>query len=315
MGNKILDSLLDEVKRNPNTAANADILRKSIERLKQQKLNIMFVGGTGVGKSTTINAIFNMEMAKVGDRVDPETASIAQYEMDNLVLWDTPGLGDSPEKDQRYATEIAHALQAKDANGKPLIDAVVVVVDGSSRDMSTTYEMIEHVVLPYSGDITRLIIAINQCDVALKGRYWDEDAKQPQQPLIDFLEQKVESVKKRIQESVGISTNPVYYSALYHYNISKLLLAVLTSVPAQKRFLIADNLNQDPVIWQANDTLQNYNAVIQQEVKGSLSAALEGAAKGAVAGAKVGGFIPIIGPIIGATVGAALGFLGGLMGS
>ena len=77
-----------------------------------------FVGATGVGKSSTINAIFNMDVAKVGDRTDPETASIQKYELDNMVLWDTPGLGDNPEKDRQYAVEIAGLLKRKDENGE-----------------------------------------------------------------------------------------------------------------------------------------------------------------------------------------------------
>ena len=39
----------------------------------------------------------------------------------------------------------------------------------------TTYEVIENVIVPYIGDTKRIIIAINQCDLALKGRYWNYD--------------------------------------------------------------------------------------------------------------------------------------------
>ncbi|MBR3735698.1 MAG: hypothetical protein IKN07_07435 [Lachnospiraceae bacterium] len=43
-------------------------------RLRSRKVNILVVGATGVGKSSTINALFNMEIAKVGIGVDPETS-------------------------------------------------------------------------------------------------------------------------------------------------------------------------------------------------------------------------------------------------
>lgn len=289
-----------------------DILRH-MEQLKKQKLNIMFAGATGVGKSSTINAIFNMEIAKVGYDADPETATIQKYEMDHMVLWDTPGLGDHPEKDKKYAVEIANALKQKDENGELLIDGVVVLMDGSNRDMGTAYEVIEKIIIPYIGDTRRMVIAINQCDMALKGRYWNYDINQPDQPLISFLNEKVISVRNRISETTGIVTNPVYYSAFHHYNISKLLLTMITSIPETKRFLFTDSLNKNPEIWKRNDELDDYNYKIQEEVKISLSKALDGAAKGAAAGATVGGLIPVIGPVVGATVGAVLGFLGGLM--
>ncbi len=310
----ILDNIKDEFKNSGfDKVADKEKIINHIELLKKQKLNVMFVGATGVGKSSTINAIFNMEIAKVGYDVNPETATIQKYEIDNMVLWDTPGLGDNPEKDKRYAIEIANALKQKDENGELLIDEVVVLIDGSNRDMKTAYEVIEKIIVPYIGDTKRIVIAINQCDMGLKGRYWNYDASQPEQQLVSFLDEKVISVRNRILETTSIVTNPIYYSALYHYNISKLLLAMITNMPETKRFLFTDSLNKNPEIWKRNDELENYNNKIQEEVKGSLSKALDGAAKGAVAGATVGGLIPIIGSVIGAAVGAVLGFLGGLI--
>lgn len=314
MNNSILDTISEEIKeKNTDSIVDREALLEHVEKLKKQKLNIMFVGATGVGKSSTINAIFNTEIAKVGYSVDPETSTIQKFEIDNMVLWDTPGLGDNPDKDKRYAVEIANALKAKDSNGELLIDEVVVVIDGSNRDMKTAYEVIEKVVVPYIGDIKRIVIAINQCDMVLKGRYWNYDDNQPDSQLISFLEEKVVSVRSRIVESTGIATSPIYYSALHHYNISKLLLMMIKNMPETKRFLFTDSLNKNPDVWKKNDELEDYNVEIQQEIKGSISKALDGAAKGAVAGATVGALIPIIGPVVGAAIGAALGFLGGLV--
>jgi len=315
MSSRILDDIAEEARKGSfGTGEDQASVIRGIELLKRQKLNVAFVGATGVGKSSTINSIFNMDVAKVGDRTDPETASIQKYELDNMVLWDTPGLGDNPEKDKRYAAEIAGLLKRKDGNCDLLIDEVVVLIDGSNRDMKTAYETIEQVVAPYIEDPKRIIIAINQCDVALKGRFWNYDRSEPEAQLLTFLDQKASSVRERIAGSTGIATSPVYYSALHHYNISKLLLAMITAVQEKKRFLFSDSLNRDPEIWKKNDELETYNQKIQQEVKGSLSKALEGAAAGAAAGASIGSLIPVIGTTIGAAVGAALGFLGGLLG-
>lgn len=314
MREKILDLVSDEIKREPSDdSIMKDALLDHLERLKGQRSNIMFVGATGVGKSSTINAIFDTEIARVGYSADPETDRIKKYEMDNMILWDTPGLGDDPAKDQRYAVMIADALRARDADGRFLIDEVVVLIDGSNRDMKTAYEILEKVVIPYIGETDRIVIAINQCDMALKGRYWDHEQNRPEARLVSFLEEKTRSVQKRIEESTGVSSTPVYYSALYHYNISRLLLSMIKNMPETKRFFFADSLNQDPDVWEKNDTIEDYNAEIQQEIKGSLTKALDGAAKGAVAGATVGSLIPVIGPVLGATVGSILGFLGGLV--
>ncbi len=300
-----------------NTKDNEDLGRQllsHLDTLNEQKLNILFVGATGVGKSSTINSIFDRSIATVGEWVDPETSVVDKYEIDNLILWDSPGLGDSPEKDKKYAKSISSLLTAKDDSGKLLIDAVVVVLDASSRDMGTAYEMINKIIIPYLGDNNRIVIAINQADNAMYGRNWDSENDVPTPVLLKHLEEKVSSVSRRICEASGIKTEPVYYSAKYGYNISKLLLAVMNAIPVEKRFMIASGLNKDPDIWKRHDNHKEYNVEIKQNIEFSVTSALKGAEVGAIAGASVGTLVPVIGPIVGAAVGAALGFLGGLFG-
>ena len=83
---------------------------QNIARLKDQKLNVLITGATGCGKSSTINALFNSEVAKVGVGVDPETMDIQKYVMNNMILWDSPGLGDGKEADNRHAKNIIKKL-------------------------------------------------------------------------------------------------------------------------------------------------------------------------------------------------------------
>lgn len=284
---------------------------RAIDRLSAEKLNILLVGATGVGKSSTINALFDCEIAKVGYSVDPETKYIQKYEFNNLVLWDSPGIGDSPEKDQDYAVQIANALKARDSQGNYVIDEVLIIIDGSNRDLGTTYEIIEHVIKPYMRDTERIAIAINQCDMAMKGRYWsDETGPEPQ--LTAFLDEKAVSIKRRIAEATGVSVEPIYYSALHRYNISSLLALLLQKMPETKRFLVADALNKDPDIWKSNDGLRDYNNEIHSSIFGSLARAISGAKDGAMIGAEIGSAIPVVGKVVGAVVGSVIGFLGGL---
>lgn len=62
--------------------------------------------------------MFNMQVAKVGVGVDPETACIEKYELGGLTIWDTPGLGDGVERDIEIATAIKAKLAETDEDNR-----------------------------------------------------------------------------------------------------------------------------------------------------------------------------------------------------
>ncbi len=118
-------------------------------KVRNKKTNIMLVVSTGAGKSSTVNALFNMDMAKVGVGVGPETMAITKFELDNLVLWDTLGLGDGVENDERITRDIIEKLNELDEEGVSLIDLIVVILDASSKDLGTSYDLINNVLIPW----------------------------------------------------------------------------------------------------------------------------------------------------------------------
>ncbi|MDY5821178.1 MAG: GTPase [Helicobacter sp.] len=64
-------------------------------------LNILLMGGTGVGKSSTINAIYGANRVEVGTSARPQTQEIEQCQISkNITLYDSPGLGEGSEKDK-----------------------------------------------------------------------------------------------------------------------------------------------------------------------------------------------------------------------
>jgi predicted GTPase len=172
----------------------------------------MLTGSTGAGKSSTINALFNMDVAKVGVGVDPETSIIEKFILDNLVIWDTPGLGDGVENDERISRSILEKINELDEDGNPLIDLVVVVMDSSSKDLVTSYELINNILIPALGDDEkdRILLALNQADVAMEGTHWNEETNSLDEVLKVFLKKKADSVRNRIKEATGLSIRPSF---------------------------------------------------------------------------------------------------------
>jgi len=126
----ILDKMEENIDKTDINETEKNELKKNFLHLKEQKLNLMITGATGAGKSSTINALFNMEVAKVGVTSDPETMEITNYTLGNLVLWDTPGLGDGKEADARHTKNIINKLLEKDEKGNLLIDLVLIILAG-----------------------------------------------------------------------------------------------------------------------------------------------------------------------------------------
>lgn len=300
------------------------IVFTNLARTKDTKVNILITGATGCGKSSTINALFDTNKAKVGMGVDPETMEIQKYELDNLVLYDSPGLGDGKEADIRHAKNIIELLYQKDANGELLIDLVLVILDGGSRDLGTSFELINNVIIPNLGtDKKRLLVAINQCDTAMKGRNWNSETNEPEAPLIQFLDEKVISTQRRIKEATNVDVTPVYYSAGYQddfggqkpYNLSKLLLFILRHTKEEKRIVIAQDMNRNSTMWEKDDQIENYQKEIKSSFLESVKvAASHGADIGGKIGSIFGGVGETVGRVVGGVVGGAFGAIASFFG-
>ena len=336
----LCDILEDEILNSKSSEEEKKALLKRLRNFCNTETNIMLVGATGCGKSSTINALFAVgehpeesadddeadaekkapkktyvEVAKVGSKADPETKDIERYRIGNLVLWDTPGLGDGTEIDEHHKEVITELLREKDDDGNARIDLVLVIMDGSTRDLGTSYKILNDVIIPeLKNDTDRILVALNQADIAMKtGRHWDYEKNEPDETLIAFLNEKVESIKKRIKEDSNLDVEPVYYCAGYEeeggdvvhpYNLSKLLYYIMQSLPAQKRVAIMEGINTDSDHYEHNDDDEDYN----KGIKESFYDSFDYIGDGVDTGAEIGGtLLGIPGAIIGA-------FLGGFVG-
>lgn len=335
----LCDILEEEILKSKASDEEKKELLKRLRNFCNTETNIMLVGATGCGKSSTINALFAVgektedtdevddefgekapkrtyvEVAKVGSKSDPETKDIEKYRIGNLVLWDTPGLGDGTEIDEHHKEVITELLREKDDEGNALIDLVLVIMEGSTRDLGTSYKILNDVIIPeLKEDKKRILIALNQADIAMKtGRHWDYEKNEPDETLVDFLNEKVESIKNRIKEDSDMDVQPVYYCAGYEeesgdvvrpYNLSKLLYYIMNSLPAEKRVAIMEGINTDSENYECNDDEEDYN----EGIKDSFYDSFDYIGDGVDAGVEIGGTIlGIPGAIIGAVVGGFIG--------
>ncbi|MEN2751255.1 GTP-binding protein [Psychrobacter sp. FBL11] len=189
----------------------------------------------------TLNALFGGKIAKVGEGVDPETMQVGHYELnDSLRIWDSPGLGDGVASDKSHAKRITDNLcqtYTHDNGQWGFIDLVLVILDGSSRDMGTSYRLLEQVILK-NIQPKRVIVAINKADMAMSGRSWNRTTNKPEKKLLHFLKDKAASTQNRLYEATSLKIKkPVYYSADKGYNLNALMDTIIAHIPNGKRRL------------------------------------------------------------------------------
>ena len=228
-------------------------------------LNILLMGGTGVGKSSTINAIYGENRVEVGTSARPQTQEIEQCQISkNIILYDSPGLGEGSEKDKQHMEKINKLLTDTDGNGNAKIDLVLVITDASVKGLGQEYETIKYL-LKTLGDSKRILIGLNKCDCAVSERYFDRENNKLGQEQEQFLQDKVADLQKRIKTDTGLSLSKkdiVCYSAGFYdestqtqdnpYNIVQLEKMILSKIPKQKRVVQAAEESEN-----AHDSSQN----------------------------------------------------------
>ena len=217
-------------------------IEKKLEKARFRPLDVMVTGVTGAGKSTTLNTIFKKNVATVGNGVDPETMDLDSYSLNDVFrLWDTPGLGDGVANDEihkRKLVDLLYKTYSLDGNIYGWIDSAIVVLEGLNRDMGSTYTLLNEVIVP-NIQADRILVVINQADMAMKGRHWNKETNEPDEILIEFLEKQASSIQNRVKEATGVTIRkPVYYSAEYGYNIEKLLDFIIDNMIVERRPLV-----------------------------------------------------------------------------
>ena len=215
-------------------------IERKMKNMGYDFLDVLFVGATGSGKSSTINFLTGEESAEVGYGVEPKTMQIGEYRLsNNIQIWDTPGLGDGIATDKIHERKIIEKLNTRISGDLKygFIDMVVLVVEAGIRDLGTVYYLINNVISPNIKDMNRVVIGLNQADFAMKGQHFDYINNCPDSILQGFLLEKVGSIQRRIKESTGFTPKVIYYSADTGYNVTKFLDTIIDNIPKGKRFI------------------------------------------------------------------------------
>jgi len=215
----------------------ADEMAKDLARAPR----IAIIGECGVGKSSTLNALFNAG-AEIDD-IRPCTVETSEYAVVTEVngshgpirVFDMPGLGQDLQAEERYLKEYARVL--------PECDVALWILDACTRAFSGAQTSLQGVVTSAMSGLDRLVIGINKIDRMEPGT-WNVRTNRPSGKQEQSIAARVDDVKTRLGAPLAVKESRVIaYSAKRHFHLGKLLDALMEACPKDRRWVLYERVD------------------------------------------------------------------------
>lgn len=219
-----------------------DVFGKLEKEITGRPFKVAIIGQSGVGKSSTLNAVFGLNLP-VSDIAEGTTEIIEKIfpmrDGFNLSIYDMPGLLQSRSRDKVYEAMYREIL--------PQCDVIIYVIKANTRNIGDDCKILKEVLLPIcnaNGIKDNMVIAVNKVDIIGESinpddpdLQWDEFENKPTEKLWECIDKKrCDIFEKLISEGLVLlkahakttftPEQVVFYSANYEYNLGKLLLAI-----------------------------------------------------------------------------------------
>lgn len=225
---------------------SSDVIEKMVEEIKKKKEEepapkIAIIGECGVGKTSTINALFNAGLAI--SHVEPCT----QYTFEkrfttssgkSITIVDTPGIGESIHADARIL-EIYKTVY-------PTVDVILWIIAAGNRQLTIMQRMLLQIEKSSGkSGLNRMVFAINKSDL-MYPMNWNNRINMPSNEQNHNLSSFSETVRKRIKEVIPSWEGRIpLYSALKAYNLKELLLTMLEAAPKKRGHILSESTDID----------------------------------------------------------------------
>ena len=216
------------------------VFGKLEEEISGRPFKVAIIGQSGVGKSSTLNAVFGLNLP-TSDIQEGTTEIIEKIfpmrDGFNLSIYDMPGLLQSRKKDKVYEEMYKEIL--------PTCDVIVYIIKANTRNIGDDCRILKEIVLPICNQSSvkdNLIIAVNKVDTIGETinpddpeLQWDIMENRPTVKLHEcILKKRLDIFEKLISENLVLLNSEtalkpeqvVFYSATFEYNLGEFLKAI-----------------------------------------------------------------------------------------
>ena len=227
-------------KSNVSKKDKDEVFGKLDEEITGRPFKVAVIGQAGVGKSSTLNAVFGLNLP-VSDIAEGTTEIIEKIfpmrDGFNLSIYDMPGLLQSRKKDKVCEDMYKEIL--------PQCDVIVYIIKANTRNIGDDCRILKEVVLPICNQSSikdNLIIAVNKVDTIGQTidpndpeLAWDPIDNVPSEKLFECIKKKRMDIFSKLidenlvllnSESALTPSQVVFYSAVYEYNLGEFLKAI-----------------------------------------------------------------------------------------